>query len=117
MGVEEKKEGSVEKEEESPIEKPDEATEDKMEVKEEKQAAKPSIPVDAEGKPVRIDSNWKQFMAKHGGTKTAQKASQKRKQTPMNNQPQAKKRTLLDDSEEAHSNKKIPLAKKVPRRK
>ena len=96
-----------------------EACEDekKEEKKEEKPAAKPSIPVDSEGKPVRIDNNWKQFMAKHGGKKPSPKTSQKRKEAPKNNQPQAKERTLLDDSEEVHSSKKIPLTKKVPLRK
>lgn len=129
MGVEEKPEEKVEEVKEKPEEKAEEVKEEmkektevkeevkKEEKKEEKPAAKPSIPVDSEGKPVRIDNNWKQFMAKHGGKKPAPKTSQKRKEVPKNNQPQAKKRTLLDDSEEVHSSKKIPLTKKVPLRK
>ena len=118
MGVEEKSEEKEERvKEEKKEEKKDEVKEEKTEVKQEKPAAKPSIPVDAEGKPVRIDNNWKQFMAKHGGKKPVPKTSQKRKEAPKNNQPQAKKRTLLDDSEEVHSSKKIPLTKKVPLRK
>ena len=131
MGVEEKPEEKVEEVKEKPEEKAEEVkeevkeqtevkeekTEEKVEEKQEKPAAKPSIPVDSEGKPVRIDNNWKQFMAKHGGKKPTPKTSQKRKEAPKNNQPQAKKRTLLDDSEEVHSSKKIPLTKKVPLRK
>lgn len=119
MGVEEKPEEKVEEVKEKPEEKAEEVKEEvkKEEKKEEKPAAKPSIPVDSEGKPVRIDNNWKQFMTKHGGKKPTPKTSQKRKEAPKNNQPQAKKRTLLDDSEEVHSSKKIPLTKKVPLRK
>ena len=131
MGVEEKPEEKVEEVKEKPEEKAEkvkeemkektevkeEKTEEKVEEKQEKPAAKPSIPVDSEGKPVRIDNNWKQFMTKHGGKKPTPKTSQKRKEAPKNNQPQAKKRTLLDDSEEVHSSKKIPLTKKVPLRK
>ena len=73
------------------------------EVKKEK-----TVAMNAEGKPVRVDNNWKAFLSKTGGKKT----SVKRKEAPVKVQREEKKGTLLDGFEEVHSRKKIPLVKK-----
>ena len=91
---EEKKEEKEEKKEEK---------EEKKEVKKEK-----TVAMNAEGKPVRVDNNWKAFLSKTGGKKT----SVKRKEAPVKVQREEKKGTLLDGFEEVHSRKKIPLVKK-----
>ena len=75
----------------------------KKEVKKEK-----TVAMNAEGKPVRVDNNWKAFLSKTGGKKT----SVKRKEAPVKVQREEKKGTLLDGFEEVHSRKKIPLVKK-----
>ena len=76
---------------------------EKKEVKKEK-----TVAMNAEGKPVRVDNNWKAFLSKTGGKKT----SVKRKEAPVKVQREEKKGTLLDGFEEVHSRKKIPLVKK-----
>lgn len=90
-----------EKKEEKEVKK--EEKEVKKEVKKEK-----TVAMNAEGKPVRVDNNWKAFLSKTGGKKT----SVKRKEAPVKVQREEKKGTLLDGFEEVHSRKKIPLVKK-----
>ena len=90
-----------EKKEEKEVKK--EEKELKKEVKKEK-----TVAMNAEGKPVRVDNNWKAFLSKTGGKKT----SVKRKEAPVKVQREEKKGTLLDGFEEVHSRKKIPLVKK-----
>ena len=93
-----------EKEEEKEVKKEEkEKKEVKKEVKKEK-----TVAMNAEGKPVRVDNNWKAFLSKTGGKKT----SVKRKEAPVKVQREEKKGTLLDGFEEVHSRKKIPLVKK-----
>lgn len=94
-----------EKEEEKVKEevKKEEKKEVKKEVKKEK-----TVVMNAEGKPVRVDNNWKAFLSKTGGKKT----SVKRKEAPVKVQREEKKGTLLDGFEEVHSRKKIPLVRK-----
>ena len=89
------------KKEEKEVKK--EEKEVKKEVKKEK-----TVAMNAEGKPVRVDNNWKAFLSKTGGKKT----SVKRKEAPVKVQREEKKGTLLDGFEEVHSRKKIPLVKK-----
>lgn len=101
------------KEEEKEVKKK-EKKEVKKEVKKEKKEVKKevkkekTVAMNAEGKPVRVDNNWKAFLSKTGGKKT----SVKRKEAPVKVQREEKKGTLLDGFEEVHSRKKIPLVKK-----
>ena len=99
---EEKEEKEVKKEAKEEVKK-EEKEEVKKEVKKEK-----TVAMNAEGKPVRVDNNWKAFLSKTGGKKT----SVKRKEAPVKVQREEKKGTLLDGFEEVHSRKKIPLVKK-----
>lgn len=69
---------------------------------------KKTMAMDAEGKPVKVDNNWKAFLTKNGEKKT----SVKRKKAPVKAQREEKKGLLLDGFEEEFSRKKIPLVKK-----
>ena len=72
------------------------------------QEKKKTVAMDAEGKPVKVDNNWKAFLTKNGEKKT----SMKRKKAPVKAQREEKKGLLLDGFEEVFSRKKIPLVKK-----
>ena len=103
--VEEVQKEMAKPEEEEKKEKKEEK--EKQEVKKEVKKEK-TVAMNAEGKPVRVDNNWKAFLSKTGGKKT----SVKRKEAPVKVQREEKKGTLLDGFEEVHSRKKIPLVKK-----
>ena len=104
---EKEEEKEVKKEEKEKQEVKKEVKKEENEVKKEVKKEK-TVAMNAEGKPVRVDNNWKAFLSKTGGKKT----SVKRKEAPVKVQREEKKGTLLDGFEEVHSRKKIPLVKK-----